>query len=80
MDGNHVQSIVKIFSQGPASHKFFRVPVCGGDDPRIYFDFFCVTYGPYFFFLEGPEKLYLHVRGHFGDLVQKDSSALCDPK
>ena len=58
-------------------HALIQIAAGSGKKPYIYGNGFVATHGLDFFFLDGPEQLYLSGRGEFSDFVQKNSPALC---
>ena len=72
LQGDDVQAVVQVLAEGPLLHFLFQVLVGGRQDPDVHGDFGGAADPEKVSFLEHPEQLHLHGRGHFGDFIQQD--------
>src|SRR5215468_8082401 len=76
MDGNNVQSIVKVLSKGSFRNQSVQVLIGGGDHANIYFGPILAPNPPYFVLLQNTQQFGLHVGADVADLVEEASATL----
>ena len=71
-----VQSVVEIFPKFLFLHRCRKVNICGGDNSKIDFNFFCATKACEFLCLKDTQEFHLRLRRHFAYLIQEQCAAV----
>src|SRR5918993_5948627 len=77
-DGNHVETIIEIFSEGAIGHSFFKLAVRRRNDPYIDLHVLIAAHSAEFPLLNDSEKLDLYSRSGVSNLVQQNGPAVGD--
>src|SRR6185369_9069813 len=77
MDRKDIQPVIEIFPEGSALNRFFKITVCGGDNPDIDFDALCSADASYRTVFKNSQKFCLHGRLHLPHFVKEDGTLVC---
>lgn len=71
MQGNHVQTVIKVLSEVPGLHFGFQVTVGGRHNAHIHLFATAAAHAFDFLFLEHAQNLHLKTQLHLADFIQK---------
>ena len=75
-DGQHVDAVVKVFTEAPRSHFCFEIFVGGGHHAHVDRHLTRAPHGQDAAFLQNTKQLDLHVHGQVADFVQKQGATM----
>lgn len=77
MNNDDVKTIKEVFPKIAPTNLLGQIPVCGGQDPGVDFDFAMAPNWPDTAFLQDTEEFDLHGGRHFANFVEQDGSVFC---
>ncbi len=76
MEGDDVESVIKVLPKVPVCDFFFQVLVCCGNNADVYFDGFVAANPLEFMLLQDTQHLGLGFKAHVADFIEKQGSLM----